>query len=441
MTARTGSGHARSSSTPATSEARLGEWLGTQRWYAADHGEPAVTGVRRIELAGAPDLTIVLVDTDGGDRYQLVQADGAPDRADQPGVATELGRWVAGGATATAPAPAPTSPAPTSPADVGPGGDRIEARWIGEPPGDALARPLGAEQSNTSVVIGGTHVLKVLRRVRPGAHPEVEVGRHLAAVAAGPDHPHVPVPALAGWYQLVPAGGGEPTVLGLVHELIPGALDGWQLILSALAADPGGSLDRLRALGVAVAELHAALAAPGEGFGTVPIEPEDVRALATEEALEPLAVRIGTDGGAAIRTHGDLHLGQTLLGPDGWAILDFEGEPLRSLEERRRRQSPLRDVAGMLRSLAYAAAAHERASGRRLSPGWEPAARAALLDGYLTTIPPALVPTSAAATHALLTLYEVEKATYEIAYERAHRPDWLAIPAAGLARLIERIAR
>ncbi|QXC59777.1 hypothetical protein KSP35_15500 [Aquihabitans sp. G128] len=153
--------------------------------------------------------------------------------------------------------------------------------------------------------------------------------------------------------------------------------------------------------------------------------------------VDGLLHALGTDLGAAIRHHGDLHLGQVVLGPDGWVILDFEGEPTRSLDERRQRHSPLRDVAGMLRSFAYAAATHRRSDGRPLSPGWEPAARAAFLDGYLATVDPALLPSSAAATRTLLTLLELEKVVYEIDYELAHRPDWVGLPVEGLRRLLE----
>jgi maltokinase len=423
--------------------ARVGAWLAERRWYAAGDEPPAVRAIERLELgasAATGPLAVALVDTEAGDRYQLVQADAAPDRADTPEVAAALAAWVAAGVAGP--------PAPGS-------GDRLVAHWIGGALGHRPARPLGAEQSNTSVAVGGTHVLKVLRRVRPGPHPEVEVGRHLVAVAeagaAGPldgdvlGAALVPVPRLAGWYELVPGDGGEPTVLGTVHELVAGALDGWELTLSALAADPDALLARLHDLGATVARLHAALAAPdpsADGFGAEPLAPARVAELAAADPrLEPLVEAVGTDTGAAIRTHGDLHLGQTLVAGDGWSVLDFEGEPARSLEERRAHQSPLRDVAGMLRSFAYAAAAHQRATGRRLSPGWEPAARAAFLDGYLATVPPALLPGSAAATRALTTLFEVEKATYELGYERAHRPDWVDIPAAGLARLLEGIPR
>lgn len=410
---------------------RLQRWIEQQRWYAQGDEPPAIVEVQRVDLPTQPAITVVILTTADGQRYQLVQGDSTPDRADQPKAATALARFVA---EAGASGPSGTA------------GPAVEARWVDpEALGDRVARSLGADQSNTSVAVGGTHVLKVLRHLQPGEHPEVEVGRHLLGA------PGAPVAALAGWYELVEASG--TTVLGVAHRLVPGALDGWALVLSALAADPSGILERLRTLGAAVADLHAALARPGPGFGTQPLAATAVWALGDAVLTDPLlpadahhavaraTAAIGDDTGAAIRTHGDLHLGQTLVGPDGWVILDFEGEPTRTLEERAQHRSPLRDVAGMLRSLAYAAAAHRRTAGTTLSDGWEPAARAALLDGYLTTIDPALVPGSAATTSRLLALFELEKVLYEIAYERAHRPDWEAIPRAGLAAVLTRVAR
>ncbi|MEZ5181147.1 MAG: phosphotransferase [Acidimicrobiales bacterium] len=416
---------AASASTP-----RLERWLAEQRWFARTDGvEPAIAGAVRAPVKRGTSVAVLTV---GGDRYQLIESGGAPDAASDPAVGGALARFVAASGRALAD-----------------DGSELRGRWIGaKPPGRAAARPLGAEQSNTSIAVGGSHVLKVLRRVSTGVHPELEVGAHLAG------SPDAPVAQLAGWYDLV-GRDGSVTTLGLVHELVPGALDGWGLVLSALAADPGAVLVRLRDLGVAVARLHGALARPGDGgtFGIEPLAGTAVWALADRVLTDPStpprahgaiahAVEgVGDDAGAAIRTHGDLHLGQTVVGPDGWVILDFEGEPARSLDERRARTSPLRDVAGMLRSFSYAAAAHERAGGRPLSAGWESGARAAFLDGYLATVDPGLLPRSMAAAHHLLTLLELEKVVYELAYERAHRPDWEDIPARGLDQLLDRTVR
>jgi trehalose synthase-fused probable maltokinase len=148
-----------------------------------------------------------------------------------------------------------------------------------------------------------------------------------------------------------------------------------------------------------------------------------------------LMVQIG-NGGRLIRHHGDLHLGQTLHTPGGWVILDFEGEPARSLEDRRAKQPALRDLAGLLRSLSYAAATRARVGGP-WTRGWEVAARAALLDGYLASADPDLLPAPGAATTRLLALLELEKVLYELRYELGNRPDWVRLPLEGLRRIVD----
>ena len=155
-----------------------------------------------------------------------------------------------------------------------------------------------------------------------------------------------------------------------------------------------------------------------------------------QERLHLLA-NVGA-GGRVIRTHGDLHLGQTMLTRDrGWAILDFEGEPARSLPERRLKRSPLRDVAGMLRSFSYAAAGSQILRGVAAPEDWEDRAREAYLEGYRETVEPSLLPPGAQATKQLLTVFELEKVVYELRYELNNRPDWVAIPVAGIVRLLE----
>ena len=139
-----------------------------------------------------------------------------------------------------------------------------------------------------------------------------------------------------------------------------------------------------------------------------------------------------------IRTHGDLHLGQTMLGDRGWVVLDFEGEPARPLPERRLKRSPLRDVAGMLRSFSYVTAGAKLLRGVEAPEGWEERARERFLDGLLRA------PWTARccrpgqqATDQLLAVFELEKAVYELRYELNNRPDWVAIPVAGILRLLE----
>jgi trehalose synthase-fused probable maltokinase len=146
--------------------------------------------------------------------------------------------------------------------------------------------------------------------------------------------------------------------------------------------------------------------------------------------------RIGA-GGRVIRTHGDYHLGQTLVTDRGWVVIDFEGEPARPLPERRLKRSPLRDVAGMLRSFAYAASASEILRGKAPPEGWEERAREAFLTAYLGAVDPSLLPPGQEATAKLLSVFELEKAVYELRYELNNRPDWVGIPVAGIARLLE----
>ncbi len=136
-------------------------------------------------------------------------------------------------------------------------------------------------------------------------------------------------------------------------------------------------------------------------------------------------------GGRLIRHHGDLHLGQTLRTADRWVILDFEGEPARPLTERRRKRSPLRDVAGMLRSFAYVASASALQRGNPVPDDWEDRARQAFLDGYLSRVETNLLPPGDAAIRSVLGIYELEKAVYELRYELDNRPDWVQIPVAG----------
>jgi maltokinase len=170
--------------------------------------------------------------------------------------------------------------------------------------------------------------------------------------------------------------------------------------------------------------------------------PEDVPELEPirgrgEEVRERLRLLTNLGGaGRVIRHHGDFHLGQTLWSEGDWVILDFEGEPARSLPERRRKRSPLRDVAGMIRSFAYAASAALVLRGVEAPADWEARARDEFLEGYRDTVEPTLVP-SGAAMDKLLRVFELEKAVYELRYELNNRPDWVGIPVAGIMRMLE----
>jgi trehalose synthase-fused probable maltokinase len=224
---------------------------------------------------------------------------------------------------------------------------------------------------------------------------------------------------------------------------------------------------RARDLGIVTGELHTTLGSEGSDPDFAPDEPsaENLSLLTAtideeiervfvdldedDERVAPIAGRgqdarerlqslshIGS-GGRVIRTHGDYHLGQTMLADRGWVILDFEGEPARPLPERRRKRSPLRDVAGMLRSFAYVASAAEMRRGTAAPEGWEDRAREAFLDGYHAAVDTSLLPPGQDATAKLLAVFELEKAVYELRYELNNRPDWVGIPVAGIARLLE----
>jgi trehalose synthase-fused probable maltokinase len=319
---------------------------------------------------------------------------------------------------------------------------------------------MGVEQSNSSIVFGDHTVLKVFRRLEPGINPELELLQFLTR--RGFEN----IAPLHGWYEY--EGRSFASTLGIAQRFLPDAVGGWELALEQIVADPDGFLAELGSLGTVTARLHNCLGSDAADPAFVPEEPsaesmslltatidEDVERIFTrlpdDERVAPIAGR-GQDvreqmtqraqtgvGGRFIRTHGDYHLGQTLhrAGGGEWVILDFEGEPARPLFERRQKRSPLRDVAGMLRSFAYAASATEILRGRSAPPDFERQARNVFLEHYFSTIDPALLPGGESAIWALLSIFELEKAIYELQYELDNRPDWLPIPVAGIVRLLE----
>jgi maltokinase len=324
--------------------------------------------------------------------------------------------------------------------------------------GTVDVRPVGVEQSNSSIVFGETLILKAFRRVEPGVNPELELLRFLT------EREFPNIAALAGWYEF--EGRFIDATLGILQEYLAGARDGWELALEEVATDPNTFLDRLRALGEVTGELHTALGSDNTSADFAPDEPsQEALSLLTADvdeqierifhdlpetgATEPLAGR-GQDvreklqalshigaGGRVIRTHGDYHLGQTMLSDRGWVILDFEGEPARPLPERRLKRSPLRDVAGMLRSFSYVTAGARLLRGVDVPEDWEDRARDVFLDGYFHRVEPSLLPPGEAPTRQLLSVFELEKAVYELRYELNNRPDWVGIPVAGIVRLLE----
>jgi malto-oligosyltrehalose trehalohydrolase/4-alpha-glucanotransferase len=349
-----------------------------------------------------------------------------------------------------------------------------------------------AEQSNTSIRIGDGAILKVLRKLENGVHPELEMGRFLTDAAG-----FAATPSLLGWVDLDSADGETSLTLSILQSFVPNRGDGWSWVLEHLAsaAEPGvGSAEALEEvngwlarLARRTAELHAALATDTDdpAFQPEPVESADLQswvaaAQATaSRALDGLAADRGrldpathrlteailarreevlgrcremlgmAPSFAKTRNHGDYHLGQVLVAGGDAVIVDFEGEPLRPLAERRAKHAALRDVAGLLRSLAYAAAAAERALPRDLPPAqrgaaqdrlaaWEANASQTFADAYFAAARGGrFCPEDRAEANRVVRFFMLEKALYEISYELANRPDWLAIPLRGLAALLD----
>jgi trehalose synthase-fused probable maltokinase len=323
---------------------------------------------------------------------------------------------------------------------------------------DASVRPIDVEQSNSSVVFGDETVLKVFRKLEPGINPELELLQFLTA--RGFEN----IAQLQGWYDY--EGRSFTATLGVAQRFFADARGGWELALDRVTSDPELLLAELGGLGKVTAELHTALAADPGDPAFAPEEPssESLSLLTAtiDEDIERIFVRLPDDervasiagrgqdvreeiaartkigsGGRVIRTHGDFHLGQTLHIPGRWLIIDFEGEPARPLFERRQKRSPLRDVASMLRSFAYVTSASEIKRGQPAPADFEERARRTFLEHYFSHIDPSLLPAGEAAILNLLSIFELEKAIYELQYELDNRPDWLAIPVAGIARLLE----
>ena len=330
-------------------------------------------------------------------------------------------------------------------------------------------RVLRGEQSNSSVIFGDALILKVLRRLESGEHPDIELTRGLTE--AGFSH----IPPQIG--SLVLSEAGWPTALAVLSRFVAGARDGWELTVESTTAIAAGRepehdiVTELADLGAAVGQMHRLL---GQAFPTSAAGPAELstwsHAMRTqlervlEQARERAPEAVGpldaveedlwivvdrlqgmplSEVGPMTRIHGDLHLGQTLLHPDkGWQLLDFEGEPAKPLDERRRASSPVRDVAGMLRSFDYAAAAGSAAAGHAVDDlppavvSWREAARRSFLKGYADTAPDSLWDIEEAAP--LVTAFELDKAMYELGYELANRPTWVSIPVSGIVRAVER---
>ncbi len=353
--------------------------------------------------------------------------------------------------------------------------------------GPATPRPVDVEQSNTSVVYGEACILKVIRKLEEGTSPDLEMGEFLTR--AGYTH----APRLLGAIELQ-RPSGEPATIGMMHEFVPNDGDAWSFTLAtirrsfAASATIGNShavesgVAFVRPLAQRVAQMHVVLSSPTSDvrFAPEPIEREEREALgrAASQSLEAAwtfvrerasdlpphvvdrlralrareedyrrCIAAFVDGGHHLvktRIHGDLHLGQVLVAGDDFMLIDFEGEPARSLAERRAKRSPFADVAGILRSLQYASvsAARAAASSDEAFPAfveaWHRQARRSLLRAYFDTASTAAVLSDEAAVQSvLLPFYLLEKCVYELHYELNNRPDWVAIPVLGLEQILE----
>jgi maltokinase len=327
-------------------------------------------------------------------------------------------------------------------------------------PVDQPSLVLAGEQSNTSMVFGDAAIMKVFRRLQPGANPDIEIGAALTKLGA--KH----VPALLGSVEADVAG--EASSLAMLQAFLTSATDGWELAKTSvrdlmaegdLHADEAGGDFAAEAerLGQAVAETHVDLAT---AFGTGEAAADQLRARAAAmqerlaralpvvpdleqvaDQLTAVFTAVGNladssgNGVTVQRIHGDLHLGQALRTVYRWVLIDFEGEPMAAMQARREMDSPLRDVAGMLRSFDYAGYHRvvEFGTDAQLTyraQEWSQRNRTAFCDGYAGAA--GFDPRS---QDVLLRAFEADKAVYEAVYEARNRPGWLAIPLASLHRL------
>jgi trehalose synthase-fused probable maltokinase len=349
-----------------------------------------------------------------------------------------------------------------------------------------------AEQSNTSIRIGERAILKVFRKLETGVHPELEVGRYLTQMG------FTATPPLLAWIE-TDEGERASSTLSVLQRFVPNQGDGWSWTLERLGGawnqeDQSAllhTMEWLRALARRTAEMHRAFAAGGEtpAFRPEPVEAADLAEWASATATraqrvfqelqaggghagEPKSLRLASElqarrplleralrslmevprTFAKTRHHGDFHLGQTLVVGNDAVIIDFEGEPLRPLDERRAKHCVLRDVAGMLRSLSYAVAAAERALPEDLPAQvrevahvglskWHAQASTVFVDSYFEAAHDlSSLPVARRHAEQLLRFFLLEKALYEITYEMANRPDWIDIPLRGALDVLEQIA-
>ena len=425
-------------------EALSAGWIAAQRWFRAKQRPIAtVAEADRAPLAAGVDLRVVEVayaDGGGPDHYLLLLVDGR-EPADGDGGWRRLLGAIADDAVLRGSAGRFVARRTDALADLVPSAHEASA-VLSE-------RRLRVEQSNTSVVLGDRLILKLFRLLEPGLNPDLEIGAFLTETG------FADTPPMAGGITWHP-DGGEPAAAAMLQALVPARGDAWAAMLEHLATDPERATRAAADIGRVTAAMHDALASRPDhpDFPARPATVDEtarwrasaehqlaqaVTAVAGREhdrlvALAPAATARFADsfgratGEATVsRVHGDYHLGQILARADGgYSVIDFEGEPARPLAERRSPGSPLRDVAGLVRSLDYAARTAQRDAGLD-ADAWLNEARAAFVDGYGGIAPE---------ERGLLEAFELEKACYEVRYEANNRPDWLWLPMAAVERLV-----
>ena len=443
---------------------QLAAWMPSQRWYAhKGAGVPQVTIRGWAPLRVAPDHVVVMtavavsLPRDAEALYQVplvLRRPGAPTGAQEEG--SEVGVLaVPGGPLRVDDAArdadgraAIIATLVSGEGALGPSLSLASHRTAPDAPlplGRAMrSRVLSGEQSNTSLIVetegASPLILKLFRVLQDGQNPDVVLQG--ALTAAGSRR----VPAMVGSATVAVAGIRTHSLFA--QEFLPGVEDAWRVALR-LAAAGEDFREAARQLGATVAEVHRDLA---DSLGTAAADAgrvqqtiEQMRTRLSSIAAEVpqvavhqerienlLAAAAEVPWPALQRIHGDLHLGQVLLVPDrGWVLVDFEGEPLRPLAQRSLPDSPLRDVAGMLRSFDYVTGAVRAESGTDAS-AWAAAARTAYLEGYAQAAGWA---DADPASGVLLAAFEADKAVYEALYEARNRPDWLPIPLAALERI------
>lgn len=450
-----------------TAAAAIAAWLPEARWFSGKDGAAASVSIHAAAPIPGTPVTLALVDVvaDNERSRYAVPLVGNADAALSPEFAGWLVEAVMNGAILAADGGAFRGHSlPTR------GDERPFIRC------SADVAPLGGDASNTSLLVTSGQrqfAVKLLRRCREGIQPEVEVGEFLSRDARWPG-----TPRLRGWLDFTPSTG-EPITLATVHDFASGCTSAWEH-LGALVA-PGGLtgparddiLELVAALGRLTADMHRALASRSDVPAFAPVPPTTAemqaearrmtehaeivfdRAVARADALPvEVAANLQAVGArrheivaglgriaaiapapALIRVHGDYHLGQVLIrtpGPEA-LVIDFEGEPGRSLADRRRKTTVFKDIAGMCRSLDYLLWHAARRGGEPYHAENLRLLEATFLDAYRAVASgQAWWPVDAAVAEALLAVYKLDKAVYELAYELANRPDWVEVPLAAL---------